>query len=130
MIFIDTSAVFALASARDLNHHGARRRFAALLRTRRQILTHSYVLSESMALLQHRLGRDSALAFASEARAFEVACVDESLHASAVAALRGAPRSVSLVDQVSFLVMRAHGIDEAFAFDRHFTSAGFRLYEA
>ena len=130
MIFIDTSAVFALASARDLNHHGARRRFDALLRTRRQILTHSYVLSESMALLQHRLGRDAALAFASEARAFEVEWVDESLHASAVAALRGAPRSVSLVDQVSFLLMRRRLIDEAFAFDRHFAAVGFRLYDA
>ena len=29
----------------------------------------------------------------------------------------------------SFLVMRARGIDEAFAFDRHFASAGLRLYE-
>ena len=130
MIFIDTSAVFALASARDLNHRGARRRFDALLRNRRQLLTHSYVLSESMALLHRRLGREAALAFAAEAGAFEVEWVDESLHESAVAALGGAPRTVSLVDQVSFLVMRRRRIDEAFAFDRRFPAAGFRLYEA
>ena len=130
MIFIDTSAVFALASARDLNHRGARRRYDALLHTRRQLLTHSYVLSESMALLHRRLGPGPALAFASEARAFEVEWVDESLHNSAVAALRGAPRTVSLVDQVSFLVMRRRRVDEAFAFDRHFAAAGFRLYDA
>lgn len=130
MIFIDTSAIFALASARDIEHQAARRRFGTLLRTRRRLLTHSYVLSESMALLHHRLGREAALAFASEAQAFEVEWVDESLHDSSVAALRTAPRTLSLVDQVSFLVMRRRGIDEAFAFDRHFAAAGFRLYDA
>ena len=130
MIFVDTSAVFALASARDLKHYAARRQFDALLRTRRRLLTHNYVLSESMALLRGRLGWEAALAFASEARAFEVEWVDESLHDTAVAALRTAPRTVSLVDQMSFLVMRRRGIDEAFAFDRHFSAAGFRLYDA
>ena len=130
MIFIDTSAVFPLASARDLNHNEARRRFDALLRSRRQLLTHRYVLSESMALLHRRLGAEAALVFASEARAFEVEWVDQSLHDAAVAALRIAPRTVSLVDQVSFLVMRHRGIDKAFAFDRHFPAAGFRLYDA
>ena len=130
MTFIDTSAVFALASARDLKHREARRRFDVLLRNGHRLLTHSYVLSESMALLHRRLGPAAALAFASEARGFEVEWVDESLHESAVAALRTAPRTVSLVDQVSFLVMRRRGIDEAFAFDRHFVAAGFRLYDA
>ena len=69
-------------------------------------------------------------AFASEARTFEIEWVGMSLHGRAVDALEDAGRTVSLVDQVSFLVMRAHGIDEAFAFDRHFASAGFRLYES
>ncbi|MCY4635344.1 MAG: PIN domain-containing protein [Acidobacteria bacterium] len=102
MIFVDTSAVFALAGTRDLKHRAARQRFDALLRTRRRLLTHSYVLSESMALLHRRLGAEAALVYASEARAFEVEWVDESLHDAAVAALRTAPRKVSLVDQVSF----------------------------
>ena len=128
MIFVDTSAVLALASHRDLRHDEARRSFAELLRTGRPLLTHSYVLSESMALLQRRLGRKTATAFAEEARAFEIEWVDQSLHDSAVDALRDARSGVSLVDQVSFLVMRRRGVDSAFAFDRDFETAGFRLY--
>ena len=91
------------------------------------MLTHSYVLVESMALLQHRLGRPAALAFAGEVGAFDVEWVGERLHTEAVehlATRRGS--AVSLVDQVSFLVMRARGVDEAFAFDRHFRQEGFR----
>ena len=130
MIFVDTSALFALASERDSQHRAARLAFDRLLQAERRLLTHSYVLSESMGLLQQRLGRGTALALAAEARAFHIEWVDEPLHNAAAEALRGAPRGVSLVDQVSFLVMRRHGVHEAFAFDRHFAAAGFRLYEA
>ncbi len=130
MIFVDTSALFALANDRDLKHWEARLAFDRLLQAERRLLTHSYVLSESMALLHQRLGRAAALALAAETRAFDIEWVDEPLHRAAVDALHSAPRGVSLVDQVSFLVMRQRGIDEAFAFDRHFAVAGFRLYQA
>lgn len=128
MIFVDTSAIYALASESDPRHREARLSFEALLRAERPLVTHSYVLAETMALLQHHLGRDVALTFALEARGFEVEWVDEPLHRSAVDALRDAPAGISLVDQVSFLVMRRRGIYEAFAFDEGFVRMGFRLY--
>jgi predicted nucleic acid-binding protein len=34
---------------------------------------------------------------------------------------------LSLVDAVSFLLMREEGIDEAFAYDRHFEREGFAI---
>jgi predicted nucleic acid-binding protein len=40
---------------------------------------------------------------------------------------RYAEQDFSLVDAVSFAVMRERGIAEAFAFDRHFLIAGFTL---
>ncbi len=129
MIFIDTSAIYALADRGDPNHESARRRLAAALDDEQRLLTHSYVLVESMALLQHRLGRPAALAFAHEAHRFEVEWVGERLHLAAtdaLAARRGA--SVSLVDQVSFLVMRARGVEAVFGFDRHFRQEGFAVY--
>ena len=129
MIFVDTSAIYALADCRDMKHLEATRMFDTLLQARHRLFTHSYVLAESMALLDRRLGREAMFAFASEAREFEIEWVGRSLHGRAIDALRDAGRTVSLVDQVSFLVMQAHGIAEAFAFDRHFASAGFRLYE-
>jgi predicted nucleic acid-binding protein len=39
-------------------------------------------------------------------------------------------RRVSLVDQVSFLVMRRRGARTAMAFDRDFEEEGFKLYPA
>lgn len=130
MIFVDTSAIFALADGLDARHDEATRSFEALLRTGRRLVTHSYVLVESMALLQRRLGHAKAIEFASVAAAFEIEWVGERLHNAAVVALGEQPGGISLVDQVSFLVMRRRGIQEAFAFDADFTAAGFRLFEA
>lgn len=130
MIFVDTSAFFALADGRDARHDEATRSFDALLRAGRPLLTHSYVLVESMALLQRRLGRRQAIEFASAVAAFEIEWIDERLHKAAVLALGEQPRGVSLVDRVSFLVMRRRGVHEAFAFDADFAAAGFRLFKA
>jgi predicted nucleic acid-binding protein len=52
--------------------------------------------------------------------------VDEAAHAAGVAALLAAlPTRISLVDFVSFEVMRERGISRAFAFDDDFRKAGF-----
>jgi predicted nucleic acid-binding protein len=48
------------------------------------------------------------------------------LHAE-VRGLVASRRQVSLVDLVSFEVMRREGIDTAFAFDRDFERAGFQV---
>jgi predicted nucleic acid-binding protein len=54
--------------------------------------------------------------------------VDAATHETALDLMLERPRSrISLVDAASFVVMRASGIEEAFAYDRHFRTAGFRL---
>jgi predicted nucleic acid-binding protein len=92
VIFLDTSAIYALADAADPNHRIAKERFEALLEAREEILTHSYVLVESVALLQSRLGMAIALKFAREARSFTVEWVGETLHWEAVRRLEASPR--------------------------------------
>lgn len=129
MIFLDTSLVYALADQRDQFHHVARHRFEIALRSRRPLVTHSYVLVESMALLQRRLGVPAALQFSRDAAAFDIEWVGAALHRDAVKAL-AAGAGTSLVDQVSFAVMRRRGIDEALTLDTDFVSAGFRLFGA
>jgi len=53
------------------------------------------------------------------------------VHERAASAVIGANRcDLSLVDAVSFEVMRQRGLNEAFAFDRHFGEAGFSLVAA
>lgn len=129
MIFLDTSAIYALADADDDRHESAERLFEAARKSGRGILTHSYMLVESAALLQRRLGLRTALAFLDKARYFTVRWVTQEIHSEAVAYLAEQGRSkLSLVDAVSFCVMRREGITEVLGFDGHFQDAGFRYY--
>ena len=61
MIFLDTSAIFALANTNDLNHERAVDLFGRAIAAGESFLVHNYVLLESAALLQRRLSFDSAL---------------------------------------------------------------------
>ena len=60
--------------------------------------------------------------------AMSIHYVDEPFHRNAVSAFLAAGRGgPSLVDWVSFEVMRHGGIERAFAFDRHFSKQGFQV---
>ena len=129
MIFIDTSALYALADRGDPNHEIARRRFQAVLDAGEKFLTHNYVVVEAIALTQHRLGSPVAAKLARDATAFAVEWVDKSLHEAAEHEWSARPRrQVSFVDEVSFEVMRRRSVTTALAFDPDFTVAGFELY--
>ncbi|MBI3998748.1 MAG: PIN domain-containing protein [Armatimonadetes bacterium] len=129
MIFLDTSAIYAMADRADPHHELALERFLALIDAGEDILTHNYILVESLALLQSRLGRPAALKFARDARAFIVEWVDQRTHDEAVRHLaRSGDHRVSLVDQVSFVIMQRHGVATALAFDLDIEKAGFRLF--
>jgi len=131
MIFLDTSAIYAWADAADDNHHTAIRRLQAILESGEELLTHNYVLVESVALLQARLGLGAATKLVKDSKAFVIEWVDEDLHASGVRELEASKkRQVSLVDHISFLLMRRRNVATAFAFDPDFASAGFRLFSA
>lgn len=130
MIFLDTSAIYAWADAADPNHAIAVRYLQAILDEREELLTHNYVLVESVALLQARLGLAAAIKLTQDASAFVVEWVDDELHTAGVRELeRSKKRQVSLVDHISFLVMKRRTTATAFAFDPDFIAAGFRLFE-
>jgi predicted nucleic acid-binding protein len=128
MIFLDTSAIYALASQSDVNHTTAKRKFASILDANVPVITHNYVLVEATALLQHRLGLQSAVHFEREREWFAVEWITPEMHAEAVMLWSGGRRSLSFVDQVSILLMQRRGIDAAFAFDPDLAVGGIRLY--
>ena len=131
MIFLDTSAIYAMADQADPLYERAKERFKALLDMGEEILTHNYVLVEAMALIQSRLGLIAALKLAHDCHAFEIEWVDEATHGEAVHCLTNlGKRQVSLVDQVSFLIMRRRGVRMALAFDADFEREGFQLFLA
>jgi predicted nucleic acid-binding protein len=127
LIFLDTSAVVALANRSDERHAEAIALFSSV-RDPGEFVTHDYVLVEAFALLHRRLGLRVALRFEEgAASAFDVVWVDRRLHEEAVRTLaRKGVRRSSLVDEISFLVMRERGIDTAFAFDPDFDREGFK----
>ena len=128
MIFLDTSAIYALADRADARHGEAVAHLDSVLKGGEKLLTHNYVLVESLALLQHRLGISAAVKLSESASGFVIIWVDRQLHEEAVRRLaRAGKRRLSFVDHVSFLVMRSRGIEKALAFDPDFSSEGFSL---
>ncbi len=94
------------------------------------LLTHNYVLIETAALLQRRLGMPSARAFLSDARNFTLHWVTPDDHAEATALFEQRNRrDLSLVDCMSFVVMRKYRSTTALAYDADFQTEGFDLFE-
>ena len=124
-VFVDTSALLAILDEDDRSHGEAADTFRSLLASA-DLITHNYVLVECLALVRRRLGT-AAVAQLSDGilPAIETIWVDEAVHRAALAAHR-AVGSASLVDHVSFEVMRREKLDTAFTFDADFETQGFR----
>lgn len=131
MIFIDTSGFYALLDRNDRAHGPARAAWTGLLSPTKPeaLITSNYVLVESFALIQARLGLNAVKTLHDDilpvvAREW----VTEIDHAAAVnAVLTAGRRRLSLVDCSSFQLMRRLGIQGAFAIDRHFAEQGIEL---
>jgi predicted nucleic acid-binding protein len=126
-VFVDTSALYALLDRDDAEHRRAADVFPRLLDEER-LVTHNYVAVELMALVQRRLQPPAMSACVQQVLpALDMVWVTHDVHAAAEHALLGAGRPrPSLVDWVSFEVMRRRDIDMAFAFDADFAAQGFR----
>jgi predicted nucleic acid-binding protein len=126
-VFVDTSALYTLLDREEARHAAAEAAFVAALGKREVFVSHNYIVTETSALAQRRLGARAAIDLLGRlVPLLDIVWVDQEVHEVAAAAFTAsASRSVSLVDRVSFEVMRLHGIDAAFAFDADFVAAGF-----
>lgn len=127
-IFIDTSAFYALLDRDDNNQEAAKGAWIKILNAENALVTSNYVLVETFALLQNRLGVIAVRAFQEDILPIvNIEFVNPETHRSGTAALlASSKRKLSLVDCISFDIMRTLGIKTAFAFDDHFKEAGFR----
>jgi len=125
-VFVDSSAFYAILDANDENHIRAKELWTDLVAGKASLFTSSYVLVETMALVQHRLGIAAVRTLQEDILpVVQVQWIGEGFHqAGSIAALAAGRQQLSLVDCVSFEVMRALGIRAAFAFDRHFDEQG------
>ena len=123
--FVDTSALYALLDADDDHHPAAAAVADRLLGS--PLLTHSFVLVETAALVQSRLGLEAVRVLVDDLLPpVDIAWVDQELYGRAQSSLLStARRGLSLVDWTSFELMRTRQIDTAFAFDEDFVAQGF-----
>ncbi len=127
--FVDTSAFIALLNADDEAHARAASRWRRLLSDDVDLLTSNYVALETFTLSQRRMGIAAARDFHHVLLpVVSMIWVDEEVHNTAASfVILSRKRGVSVVDYVSFEIMRRLGIDKAFAYDRHFRDQGFEL---
>jgi predicted nucleic acid-binding protein len=94
-----------------------------------ELVSTNYVLLETFALVQSRLGLRAVTTLQQDVvPEIRVLWVDQELHDAAVAALMtSARRRLSLVDCSSFETMRRLGITSVFTLDRHFAEQGFEV---
>jgi len=129
IVFVDTSALYAVLDRDDTNHRPASKVWERLLADSAILLTSNYVLLETSALVQHRLGMTAFRALYEDVSpVLTIEWVSENTHkAAAEATLTAFRKKLSLVDCVSFHLMRAAGVRAAFCFDHHFREQGFEV---
>jgi uncharacterized protein len=126
-VFLDTSGLYAVFDRDDANHPRAKIAWVEWLREGAVLLTNNYVLLETAALLQRRIGVAAVRALHEEVTPLlQVDWVSEEQHSAGVeAVLAAARKKLSLVDCVSFQTMRNRGVRTVFCFDAHFREQGF-----
>lgn len=127
VIFIDTSAFLAILDADDDFHPEAKKAWGEILSSGSPLVTSNYILVETFALVQNRLGLQAVRSFQEDfLPLLSVTWVDSTIHSAATGAFFAANRrKLSLVDCISFEVMRLASMKCVFTFDNHFREQGF-----
>ena len=122
-VVVDTSAIFALLDRHDAHHQAAVAFWTDP--DDEDLVTHAYVVVESVALVRSRLGPAAVDALVDGLLpGIRVEMVDRPLHDMSLATLRQLAGGTSLVDRVTLAFAARHGIRRAFAFDADLAGAG------
>jgi predicted nucleic acid-binding protein len=128
-IYVDTSAFYALLDRADPYHKEASSLWVTLMDNNSTLVTSNYVVSETVKLLQKRIGFEAARAwYKNILSVLDVLWIDEGIHQQAYELWLNLGRiPLSLVDCTSFVTMHQHQIERAFCFKSHFVDNGFDI---
>ena len=126
-VLVDTSALVAFLDVDDPRHADVVSAYRALAYD--DLVTHGYVIAESLAVTRRRLGVDATISLLDDVLpTIELLPVDEATHARAQQRYRASlPAGRSFVDQVSLAVIEREGIERAFALDPDLAAGGVEL---
>lgn len=129
IVFTDTSALFALIVRDDYMHVRAKTNFDYFVKKDVHLLTSSYVIIETIALLQRRVSIQAVSDFHMKIQPLlEIVWIDDEWHSRAMQSLLAqGDKNISLVDWLSFEIMESKGITIAYTFDKHFMEKGFSV---
>ena len=129
MIYVDTSAFLALINPEDPYHETALQTWRQLIEDEEKLICNNYVLVESIALIQRRVGLGAVSILHNDILPFlNIDWLDEKLHNTIVkVVLKTNRRQLSFVDSSSFDTMRRYEVKTAFTFDSHFNEQGFKV---
>lgn len=120
----DSSAILAAIDARDENHQRAAAAVDELAAAQLRGFMTNYIEAETHALLLRKLGRGAALQWLQKPGIHMVRAGANEEDAARAMLMRFADKDWSLCDAISFAVMEARGVREAFAYDAHFRQWG------
>ncbi len=131
-VFVDTSAWIMLINKSEQQHSEAVNIYSLLQDVK--LVTSNYVLSETYPWLRKRNSFKSAYSFLQSIwRKAELNQLDLIYAAPVLEKQAGqllykyAEHEISYADAVSFAIMKNMGIKTAFAYDKHFSTAGFSI---
>ena len=129
-VFVGTSALFALLDADDAGHGLALPAWNGGVDECAGFVTTNYIVVETTALVQRRLGIHAVRTLIDEMLPMvDTMWVTDADHSTGLSLLlMAARRHFSLVDCVSFTVMRRMGIRDYLGLDPHFEEQGFTRY--
>ena len=128
-IYVDTSAFYALMDRADFYHENAKDLWPSLLEDSINLQTSNYIVSESLNLIQYRLGYKAASIWYKDiVGVLNVHWVDRATHQRAYELWMSLGRhQYSLIDCISFVIMHQNQIEKAFCFKRSYNEQGFKL---
>jgi len=130
MTYLDTSAFLAILNPSDRNHQSAITAWSELGKRQDHLVISNYVMIEAIVLLHARFGTQAAERYLGDILpVVEVVWADVKSHLAAVTAMLAHPGTggPSLVDCMSFEVIRERRITDVFTYDRHFDGRGFDI---
>lgn|GEM_PF-1424696 len=123
-VLVDSSALLTLLDGDDPRQEATRAAFAD--RRDDELVTHGYVVAESLAVARRRFGPAATASLIDDLLpSISVIAIDTTLHAEALRAYRASlPSGTSFVDQVSLALIEREGITTVLALDPDLARGG------